>query len=84
MSRVTRGQGRRMVTLYIVPSEQQRSVSGVAAAAAGTIFGTEVRSGAVSELYSALCRTGAPPHQTCWDLPRANYRLDVRIVNSKS
>ena len=31
------------------------------------IFGTEVRSGAVSELYSALCRTGATPHQLCWE-----------------
>ena len=42
VSRVTRVQEMvRMVTLCTVPSEQQRSVSGVAAAAAGTIFGTE-------------------------------------------
>ena len=72
MSRVTRVQEeevdwedrrRRMATLCTVSREQQWSVSSVAAAAAGTIFGTEVRSGAVSELYSALCRTGATPHQ---------------------
>ena len=56
-----------MGTLCTVSREQQRSVSSVAAAAAGTIFGTEVRSGAVSELYSALCRTGATPQQLCWE-----------------
>ena len=56
-----------MGTLCTVSREQQWSVSSVAAAAAGTIFGTEVRSGAVSELYSALCRTGATPHQLCWE-----------------
>ena len=70
------GGGGWMGTLCTVSREQQRSVSSVAAAAAGTIFGTEVRSGAVSELYSALCRTGAPPHQLCWEpiyeLCRAN------------